>query len=247
MKEIQNVYDQKEFFNAYKEMRDLKINANELIEIPTIKKMLPDLKDKKILDLGCGDGCMSRYFVEQGTKSVIGIDVSTNMINEAKKHNCQNIEYFVMPMEEISSLKGKFDIVYSSLAFHYIEDFSKLIYDISNKLKKNGYLVFSQEHPIATCIKMPKDGTKHIDIDGKRYYLVSDYNSDGERKIDWNIDGVIKYHRSISTLFNTIIQNNFVIEEVQEAKPSKEAIKLVPKYQYQNDRPYFIFIRAKKS
>ena len=38
-------------------------------------------------------------------------------------------------------------------AFHYIEDFPALLASIANKLKPNGTLVFSQEHPITTCHK----------------------------------------------------------------------------------------------
>ena len=247
MKKIQNVYDDKNFFSAYKEMRDSKLNANELIEIPIMKEMLPDLKDKKILDLGCGDGCMSRFFVEKGAKQVVGVDISQNMINEAMKYEHKNIKYFVLPMEELDKLKGKYDIVCSSLAFHYVEDFEKLMKDISNKLKNNGYLVFSQEHPVATAYIVPKDGTKHIDIDGKRYYLVSDYNNNGKRVLDWNKKGVVKYHRNFETIISDLINAGFSIQQLREARPSKEAIKLVPKYVYQNDRPYFLFIKAKKN
>jgi cyclopropane fatty-acyl-phospholipid synthase-like methyltransferase len=47
--------------------------------------MLPDLKGKRVLDLGCGFGWHCRYAVEQGAKSVIGIDISERMLNEARK------------------------------------------------------------------------------------------------------------------------------------------------------------------
>lgn len=50
----QNIYDDEIFFEGYKKIRDNKINANNLFEIPTLFSMLPDLKNKRILDLGCG-------------------------------------------------------------------------------------------------------------------------------------------------------------------------------------------------
>ena len=47
----QYIYDDEIFFEGYKKIRDNKINANNLFEIPTLFSMLPDLKNKRILDL----------------------------------------------------------------------------------------------------------------------------------------------------------------------------------------------------
>ena len=63
MKDKQNIYDNANFFAEYSAMRSQQINANELIEIPTIKRMLPDLAGKTILDLGCGAGGMAKSYV----------------------------------------------------------------------------------------------------------------------------------------------------------------------------------------
>ncbi|MBR1988481.1 MAG: class I SAM-dependent methyltransferase [Clostridia bacterium] len=246
MRKIQNIYDDEKFFSQYKEMRDSKINANELIEIPTIKGMLPNLKGKKILDLGCGEGEMARFFIEKGAKKVVGIDVSQNMINEAKKHEYKNLEFKILPMEEISSIDDKFDIVFSSLAFHYVEDYYKLMKDISSKLKKNGYLIFSQEHPLVTATIKTQDLPKYIEKDGKRYYYLSDYNDVGKRLIDWNVEGVVKYHRNFETIFSALKESNLRIEELLESKASEEAIKIVAKYKNLNNRPFFLFVKAKK-
>lgn len=57
-------------------------------------------------------------------------------------------------MEKLTELpESDFDIITSSFAFHYIEDFPALLAMIANKLKPNGTLVFSQEHPITTSHK----------------------------------------------------------------------------------------------
>ena len=97
---IQNVYDNQDFFKEYKSMRDRKINANELIEIPIMKTMLPNLKGKDILDLGCGEGEMSQYFADCGANSVRGLDISENMIKEAEKQNKhKNVRFEKMAME----------------------------------------------------------------------------------------------------------------------------------------------------
>lgn len=248
MKKPQNIYDNGEFYNEYKEMREGNINANELIEIPIMKSMLPDLKGKKILDLGCGNGSMSKYFVNNGAKYVLALDISKNMIEEAKEKNSdEKITFDVLGMEEISSIKEKFDIVFSSLAFHYIEDFNKLTNDINELLNENGMLLFSQEHPTALAPVLDKGMKNRIELNNKRYYLLNNYNENGKRIFVWNNCDVIKYHRNFEHIINTLIKNKFNIVELKESTATKEAIDLVEKYKYQKDRPYFLFVKALKN
>ena len=147
----QNVYDNKTFSVAYDKMRkdDKGRNANDLVEIPNFRKLIPNVKEKKILDLGCGYGENDKYCRDLGAKEILGIDISEHMIKIAEKNNAdENIKYKVMAMEDISKIKEKFDIVISSLAFHYVKDYEKLIKDIYNLLNDNGILIFSIDHPL---------------------------------------------------------------------------------------------------
>ena len=249
MEKIQNIYDNTKFFKEYKKMRNNNLNANELLEIPHIIQMLPNIKGKNILDLGCGFGNMSRFFIENGANHVTAIDISKNMLCEARRMNFSpKIDYKILHMENITKLDKKYDIVFSSLAVHYVSDFKKLCEDINSLLNKNGYFVFSQEHPISTAIDHPKKQNleyKHVDIFGKRYFLLSDYNNESKRCLNWNVDGVIKYHRSFTTIINNLIDSGFNVERIEESKPNDNATKLVAKYAYQIDKPYFLFLRVK--
>ncbi len=245
---MKNVYDTSLFFEEYQSMRQNAVNANNLIEVPIMKSMLPDLKNKSILDLGCGSGDMDKYFISCGAKKVMATDISVNMIDCAKVVNSdKNIDYRVLKMENISSISEKFDIVYSSLAFHYIEDFNKLLKDINCLLNPGGMLIFSQESPINMATsKESKDDQNKIEINGKKYHLLHGYCNEGERQVFWNDTLVTKYHRTYATLVNTLIKNNFEIVEIKDSYASEEAIKLCPKYKYQIDKPYFTFVKAIK-
>ena len=66
----QNIYDNEVFFEGYKKIRDNKINANNLFEIPALFSMLPDIKNKRVLDLGCGFGEHCKRFIDCGAKKV---------------------------------------------------------------------------------------------------------------------------------------------------------------------------------
>ena len=54
-------------------------------------------------------------------------------------------DYIVKELNENS-----FDIVISSLAFHYIKNFEPIVKNISKWLKNNGCFIFSVEHPVFT-------------------------------------------------------------------------------------------------
>ena len=245
---MKNVYDNDEFFKSYNDMRKECINANNLIENPIIKQMMPNLKNKTILDLGCGDGNMDKFFVQNGAKSVYAIDISKNMIETAKTENFDpKITYDVLGMEDISKINQKFDFIYSSLAFHYVEDFDKLISDISSLLKEGGILLFSQENPLLTAIVYgDAEQTKYIEINGKRYYLLSDYQNETKREKNWNNTNVTKYHRTFAHIVNTLTQNNIKILEMKDSFASDEAIRLKEKYKYEKDRPMFLFVKGQK-
>ena len=149
----QNIYDNEIFFAGYKKIRDNKVNANNLFEIPALFSMIPDLKGKRILDLGCGFGEHCKQFVDCGAERVVGIDISKKMLEVAMAENCHSkIEYINMAMEEISQLQDKFDVVISSLAFHYVEDFEGVIRNVYNLLDENGVFIFSQENPLCTLL-----------------------------------------------------------------------------------------------
>ena len=246
----QNIYDIKSFSDAYDKMRyeNKGMNANDLVEIPNFRKLIPDVKGKRILDLGCGYGENDKYCIGLGAKEIFGIDISKHMIKIAKENNNdENIKYKVMAMENINEIEEKFDIVISSLAFHYVKDYEKLINDIYNLLNDDGILIFSIDHPLRIASKfetwMKKNYTK---INGKWFLLVSDYNREGIREKEWNGVMVKRYHRNFSSLINGLVNSGFKIDKILEPIPDEKAIKIIPKYINQYDRPYFLFVRAKK-
>ena len=248
---INNIYDNKTFFDNYINLRNDQnnISANEIVEMPAIYEALPDMNGKRVLDLGCGSGNNCTKAVSLGASFVLGTDVSKNMINLAKKVNKdKKIKYEVLAMENISKLKDKFDVVISSLAFHYVEDYDKLLKDIYNLLNENGVLIFSQEHPLSTgtILNEACNSSSKLKLGGKEYKLLSDYNINGPREVHW-LDGTYtKYHRNFSTLINGLIDNNYKLCKIIEPIALPDNVKKNPKYKNQLNMPYFMIVIAKK-
>lgn len=242
----QNIYDNEIFFAGYKKIRENQVNANNLFEIPALFSMMPNLKDKTILDLGCGFGEHCKGFVESGAKKVIGIDISEKMLEIAKQENADSkITYINMPMENIFELTVKFDIVISSLAFHYVEDFAGVVKNIYNLLNENGTFIFSQENPLCTCHSGGQRWTK--DENGNKLYLnLSNYGIEGERESTWFVDDVKKYHRTFSSIINTLIETGFKIEKLIEPLPTEDLLKKYPDYKDLFHKPDFLLVKCTK-
>ena len=128
----QNIFDNEVFFEGYKDLRNREKNANNLFEIPALFSLLPELKGLRILDLGCGFGEHCKDYIRMGAEKVVGIDISEKMLEVAKVENSDpKITYLNLAMEDLNEIDGEFDLVISSLALHYIEDFDGVLKNIN--------------------------------------------------------------------------------------------------------------------
>ena len=90
----ENKYDDNIFFQKYSQMSRSQKGLAGAGEWETLKKMLPDFKGKRVLDLGCGYGWHCIYAMENGASSVVGVDISHKMLEVAKgKTHFPQIEY----------------------------------------------------------------------------------------------------------------------------------------------------------
>ena len=118
-----------------------------------------------------------------GAASVLGIDISEKMISYAREKNFSaNISYLVMAFEDLDRLDEKFDVITSSLALDYVEDFGALMKQIRSMLNDGGQFVFSMSHPIATAYDGQYDRYTRTK-DGVRLYAnLHNYGIEGLRK-----------------------------------------------------------------
>ena len=241
----ENKYDNNNFFNQYKQMNRSVNGLKGAGEWHELQKMLPDFTDKRVLDLGCGFGWHCKYAIENGAKSAIGIDLSENMLKEAKRINhSEAIEYIKMAIENIDYPKDSFDVVVSSLAFHYIKSFEDICNRVSNCIVSGGSFVFSVEHPIFTA-----QGTQdwYYDDDGNRmHWPVDRYFTEDIRKSVFLGEEVMKYHKTMTTYLNTLIKTGFEITSIVEPMPQESMLKESLEMQDELRRPMMLLISARK-
>jgi SAM-dependent methyltransferase len=236
----QNIYDNDAFFTAYSQLPRSVGGLDSAPEWPALRAMLPEIQGKSVLDLGCGYGWFCRWAAEAGAASVLGVDVSEKMLAQARSMGNQaTVDYTRLDLEQLALPPASYDLVYSSLAFHYVEDFTTLLAAIRRGLKPGGKLVFSIEHPVFMAPRQPGWLT---DAQGRKRWPVDSYQQQGPRVSDWLAPGVIKQHRTIGTTINTLLQAGFQLEHVEEWGPSDEQVALQPALAEERERPMLLLV-----
>src|SRR5690606_16974097 len=163
-----------------------------------------------------------RFAADEGAKSVLGIDLSEKMLATARMRTESPAVTYERGDLDTLDLKGRtFDVVFSSLAFHYVADFPALVAAIARGLNPGGALVFSVEHPLYAVRTEPEFTT---DAHGRRVFLVDDYLGEGKRVTAWVVDGVEKYHRAIATHINALLAAGLTLVAIEEWGPGPDLI-----------------------
>jgi ubiquinone/menaquinone biosynthesis C-methylase UbiE len=241
----QNKYDEPDFFAKYSHMKRSIGGLDDAQEWHAFRALLPDLHDKRLLDLGCGFGWHCRYARQQLARSVVGVDLSAKMLARAKATTDDpEIEYRRSAIEDINFLANAFDVVISSLALHYLERFDLVCQKVYRCLASGGAFVFSVEHPIFTALAAQQwcCGTR-----GNRlHWPVDTYQQEGPRHTQWMADDVVKYHRTVATYLNTLINSGFYISKLSEPEPTPEMLIDQPDLKDDRRRPIFLLIASVK-
>jgi len=231
------------FAEKYIKIRHKGFSPNKHIELPAMLKILGNIKDKKILDLGCGFGEHAKIYSRKGAK-ITGIDSSKKEIAYAKLRKIGNTNFIVGDiLKKLPFRDNSFDIITSSLVLDYIKNLKKLFKECRRVLKKSGKMIFSipnpifyQESPIAGLLK-----------EGKKSRIFGNYFKRRKIKQKWR-SGIItySYHKTLEDFFSAIIQSGFQLENFKEAKPIPSSKNLDNVfYEFASKNPYFIFFEIK--
>lgn len=211
----QNIYDDPEVFAAYCALPRSVEGLDGAPEWPAMRAILPDLRDRKVIDLGCGLGAFCRWARSQGAAQVVGLDISENMLERAWEEEALGISFALADIEDLRMPQAEFDLVYSGLVFHYIEDIAPIYRLMHRALVPGGKFVFSVEHP-----------------------------NEDRRTPDWLAPGAVKYHRSVETTLNQLAEAGFTLDRVEEFAPTESPTAQDPALTETHAGPMFLLVSA---
>ena len=232
-----NQYDEPAFFAAYSQMPRSQQGLDRAGEWSQLRPLFPELTGKTVLDLGCGYGWHCKYAAEQGAASVLGIDQSEKMIQQARKRNGgPGIVYLVCGLSDFAYPATAYDLVISNLVLHYVADLDVVYRNVYQTLKPGGVFLLNMEHPTFTA-----GVEQRFSPDG--YWPVTDYFYPGQRKTDFLGHTVIKQHHTMTQILMGLLQTGFRLQAVEEVIPPKLWRQQMPE---EMRRPMMLLIKAEK-
>lgn len=241
---MNSIYNGPVFFDAYAQMPRSKDGLKSAGEWHQLQPLFPPLQGKTVLDLGCGYGWHSKFAADQGAASVLGLDLSERMIEEARRRNpAPNVIYRVCGLEEYDYPEGAYDLVISNLVLHYIADLDSVFEKVFRALKTGGHFLFNIEHPVFTAgIRenwlYGEDGTPMV-------WPIDDYFYPGERETVFLGQRVAKQHHTLMQILMGVIHAGFQLEHIEEAQPSEEMLH-IPGMKDEMRRPMMLLVKARK-
>jgi ubiquinone/menaquinone biosynthesis C-methylase UbiE len=222
-----------------------RFDFNRDIEVPAMIKMIGNVQNKSVLDVGCGFGDHIKYLSKQHPKKLVGFDISEELIKIARQ-NIPNCELSVADMSKnLKYEDSAFDVVFSSLAIQYIpkSNLKKLFSEVYRVLKKNGVFVFSTSHPI---FNLKQKRFSEVVKQESQYLLIDrNYFSESQRVNPGSLKGIKFYVFTFETLIKTSLNAGFEIMDFKELKPAPSAKKYVA-YKLLNNMPSFIMFKLRK-
>lgn len=176
-------------------------------------QLFKEVKNKKVLELGCASGKSLKFLANKGASEVWGIDISEEQIKKAKTMQLANSFFFTSSMENNPGIPlDYFDYVLSLYSIGYSCNPIQTIELSSKYLKKDGKFILCWTHPFFNCLA----------VENERIFINHSYNDESPKIIKKGSNEIelFQYNLKISTLINSLISAGFEIESVIEENPT---------------------------
>jgi ubiquinone/menaquinone biosynthesis C-methylase UbiE len=243
-------------YDRFAALRQKEIQTGEklphrFVEKPAMRKLLPDLKDKSILLLGCGTGEETVLLEEYGAGSMIGIDLSKESVRIANE-SYPDHDFRVADMHALPFGDNSFDFVYSSLTLHYSSNPIDVYKKVMRILKPGGVFQFSIVHPVRWASeRVVLDGVStrlmgYTEGDNPRLY--GNYSDFQEYEETFPNDEVLRYWVGPPSMhFGLLRQAGFDVTNFVETRAIEACREVNESYYQRHSRfPQFVVFAAKK-
>jgi SAM-dependent methyltransferase len=199
----------------------------------------------RIVDIGCGDGQISRLLAEAGAQ-VVGVDPTWNQISVA--HNrAGGPGYARAGAAALPLATGSCDGAVACLVFEHIDDLDGAIAEVARVLAPGGRFSFFLNHPL-----LQTPGSGWIDdqmIDPpEQYWRVGPYLLETESIEEVELGVEIRFlHRPLSRYINACAEHGLMLERMLEPAPPPGFLARAPEYVLAATIPRLLYLRFRRA
>ena len=186
---------------------------------------------RRTLDVGCGEGRLTRHLASLGHR-VVGVDVSRTLIAAARA-SAPDMELHVADAALLGFDDASFDQVVSFMCLHDVDDLAGAVREIARVLEPGGVACIAVVHPINSAGRFEKHGRFVI----RGSYLDSFRYTDKVTR-DALTMTFVSQHRPISSYFDALTAAGLVVDTLRE--PATNG------HDSWSRLPLFLHLRARK-
>jgi malonyl-CoA O-methyltransferase len=188
--------------------------------------LIGNVRNKRVLDVGCGTGRYCELLAKRGAK-VVGIDPSSKMLEFAKRKvtpDCK-FELRLGRIENTDLPDSHFDVVVCALTVGHLLELEPAIKEVSRIIKTKGRLVVSDMHPY--WFVSGYDYVKFLDRTGQQYRIP-------------------EYAHLYEEYWNLFKKFNFSVQDVKEPRIDGKLIEHFPNLTKYEGIPLALILKARK-
>ena len=199
----------------------------------------------RVLDLGCGDGQISRLLAGRGAR-VVGIDPTWNQIRVAHERG-GGATYARSGAAALPFADGSFDAVVACLVFEHIDDVDAAIAEVARVLRPGGQFSFFLNHPL---LQTPGSGwiDDHTVDPPEQYWRIGPYLIEQDSIEQVELGVFIRFvHRPLSRYLNALAEQGLLLERMVEPAPPDGFLDRAFEYAEASAIPRLLYLRLRRS